>query len=118
MQDRNAIVIKNVPANQKDDFSAFLAGPTEAVNPLDEASDHVWLFEVEGIWKNGARRFFIWQIVGSIDDSKDVRQRLAEKAAFFGIRRLWIYAVHKPCAPEMLEYIKELNRTRSWMEAA
>jgi len=115
MRANTRIIVEDVPAGERDNFPKFLAGNVEIVNPLDEPTDRIWLFEFKGQSRDGSERFFIWQIPGRVDEEKWVRHLLIQKVGEFGLCRLWIYSVCKPCTAEQLKYIRML--TKSWKEA-
>jgi hypothetical protein len=108
------VAVKKVPVDQLGNFPRFLAGPQQAVDPADEPSDRRWTFWLEGRWKNGSFKFYVWQVPGRASQEEDVLQYLIEKASGLGICCLWIYDVQRPTPTEIVEYIRTLNREKPW----
>lgn len=102
--------VRSIPKSRRGEWPRFLVLPGWAADDLDGPTMKKWTIYFQGMRASGSGRWFVWQIWGLRNDWKEVRQRLSDRAAEFGLTCVYIYGVAKPMVKEMYDLITEFNK--------
>lgn len=110
--------VRSMPKSRRGEWPGFLVLPDWAADEIEGPTMKKWTIYFQGIRPSGRGSWFIWQIWGLLNDWKEVRQRLSDRAAEAGLTCVYMYGIAKPMDKEMYDLVTEFNKKKEGLNAA
>lgn len=103
--------VRIIPKKRRSEWPSFLMLPAWATDEIEAPTMKEWTIFFQGIMGTKHVGWFVWRIWGYRTEKwKEIRQRLTERAAEFGLTCCYIYSAVRPMDRELYDMVVAINK--------